>query len=115
MNDIEVGEYVRTNLGIIGKVTDRYINYPEPFELMLDKKHSLHEIEMEQKGEEIVKHSKNIIDVLEVGDRVEYKTNMYIKIGEVYDEKIMEEIRMSKVLSVLTHEQIEANCYRLEK
>lgn len=124
MNDIKVGEFVRVKnvkgnaIAKIIKYMGRDGGYKDPKMYLLDRyvRHDRDCIESDEIYEsDIIKHSKNIIDVLEFGDRVEYKTNMYIKIGEVCDEKMMEEIRISKVISVLTHEQIEANLYRLEK
>ena len=71
MNDIEVGEYVRTNDGVIGKLLriERddidislkwyvlYIPYKIKGEVYINKPY-------------IVKHSKNIIDLIEAGDYV---------------------------------------------
>ena len=73
---IEVGEYIRTNLGHIGKVIKEYtfengeVVYPEPQEWVLDNKYVLNEAEMYQMGEQIIRHSKAIIDLIEVGDYV---------------------------------------------
>ena len=135
MNDkIEIGEYVRTNNGIIGKLikierddidtslkwyvfndgkNERYINKPY-----------------------IVKHSKNIIDLLEVGDYVnghiinditnitddEYeideeddwavKKGIYLKCG---DEEGCIIIESNNIKSILTKEMYEQNCYRVEE
>jgi hypothetical protein len=70
-NEIEVGEYVRTKDGIIAKVT--YVDG-----LMIDcdedvfdlKNLAMMEIPIEYAEEYIIKHSKNIIDLIEEGDYV---------------------------------------------
>ena len=117
MEEIQIGEYVRTNDGKIGKLirierddidislkwyvfddrkNERYINKPY-----------------------IVKHSKNIIDLIEVGDIVN-KLEVY-EIGESEDGRkwihtfighlyYEEELRTA---TILTHEQYENDCYRI--
>ena len=57
---IEVGEYVRTKKGKIDKVTNDNCYMPQYIEC---KKSLLYK-------EDIIKHSKNIIDLIEVGDYV---------------------------------------------
>ena len=72
---IEVGMYVRTNLGNIGKIVEEYthqnhkVSYPEPQEWVLDTGYILNEALM-YNNEEITKASYNIIDLIEVGDYV---------------------------------------------
>jgi hypothetical protein len=74
MEEIKVNEYVRTNLGHIGKIIKEYtfkngeVVYPEPQEWVLDNKYVLNEAGMYQMGEQIVKHSPNIIDLIEEDD-----------------------------------------------
>lgn len=118
MEEIQIGEYVRTNDGKIGKLirierddidislkwyvfddrkNERYINKPY-----------------------IVKHSKNIIDLIEVGDIVngekviEIFNSYFLNLGELpyvitqnnkYEEQDIE--------TILTHEQYENDCYRI--
>ena len=73
MEEIEVGEYVRSNLGTMGKVTkiDSITNtkflYEDKTLITIDKN--------------VYKHSKNIIDLIEVGDYV----NGYKVIGVTLD------------------------------
>lgn len=83
---MEVGDYVRTNLGNIGKIIKEYthkkgnVEYPEPQEWVLDNGYSLNEALMFESNEEIVKCSKDLIDLIEVNDYVNgYKV---IKINE---------------------------------
>lgn len=124
--DIKVGDYVRIDndfriiaLGI-GKVirTNQdtiYVkmNFEMPFSFKI---------------EDITKHSKNIIDLIEVGDIVEYQVNSLskLKIGRV---KSYRDARSNKeylgvegfditkiyIKSILTHEQYNANCYKIEQ
>ena len=86
---MEINDYVRTKNGIIGK----YIQ-PE-----LGKPYITNGISFNE-GANYGKHSKDIIDLIEVGDYV----NGYLVIGSDYQIK-----------KVLTHEQFEANAYKIEK
>ena len=77
---------------------------------------------------EITKHSFNIIDLIEVGDIVEYQVNSLskLKVGRV---KSYRDARSNKeylgvegfditkiyIKSILTHEQYNANCYKIEQ
>ena len=66
---IEVGEYVRTKKGIIGKLVVETLTYPEPSEWVLATNGNHQEVIVECTDYPI-KHSKNIIDLIEVGDYV---------------------------------------------
>lgn len=134
--EIEVGEFVRTYNGIIGT-----INKIEPIGkgLRYAGEYSSEEIiqindgrvyERRLKRNNIVKHSKHIIDLIEVGDYV----NGY-KIVETYtDSKKEDEVWLGVVVSskmikeplqeyfdsemiktILTHEQYKQNCYKVEE
>lgn len=125
MSEIEVGDYVRINndfrliaLGI-GKVIR--INQDTIYVRMnLDLPISL-------KTENITKHSKNIIDLIEPGDIV---NNHYVK--AVYLDGAVKYIKLDNAYSpenhftgvrtyeddietILTHEQYEQNCYKIER
>ena len=100
MEEIEVGEYVRTLDGIkkiikANKGTERTYR-------------GQYEIEPKYKGsyciseKNIIKHSKNIIDLIEVGDIV---AKVMSKFGE----------HKEQIDTILTQEQYENNCYRLEE
>ncbi len=74
MQEIEVGEYVRTKKGYIAKVID----YKD--ELICDKT-------IDKSNEEnILKHSKNIIDLIEVGDYVNGREVKHIAIFEGFPD-----------------------------
>ena len=61
---IEVGEYIRTKLGTIGETIKKYEKY-----CVISNTRG----EIDVPYENIVKHSKNIIDLIEVGDYVNGK------------------------------------------
>ena len=72
-------------------------------------------------SEDIVKHSKNIIDLIEVGDFIEVHFPVRNKIRKIYVDEYFENSMVlngitSKNLilkTILTHEQYENNCYRI--
>lgn len=138
MEEIKTGEYIRLarNQGI-NKIIDIEENRYILDEDIADEYGDLTcVLERHQLKDEIVKHSKNIIDLIEVGDIVngykvlEISDSMYenskriliyknekekyerwIYIQE-YDGKVhtQEDIR-----SILTKEQYERNCYKVEE
>lgn len=119
-NEIEVGEYVRINndfrliaLGI-GKVigiNEDSIHVKMNFELPFSFK-----------KENIANHSKQLIDLIEVGDIVKDKYNKY-EVAFVKDDKIycndynlddsLITLREQDIKVILTKEQFEANCYKV--
>lgn len=120
MEDIKVGEKIRCNDGLIGELirierddidtslkwyvfddgkNERYVNKPY-----------------------ITKHSFNLIDLIEVGDILELKEgNSICYLGlrknqiTVNYPDLIESIKNKdcELLSILTHEQYEANCYKV--
>ena len=114
MEEIKVGDYVRVN-GIIGKV-EQIGN-----SLFWIENGSSYSLDNKK-----VKHSKNIIDLIEVGDIVEYQVNSLskLKVGRV---KSYRDARSNKeylgvegfditkiyIKTILTHEQYNANCYKI--
>nr|DAQ49115.1 MAG TPA: hypothetical protein [Caudoviricetes sp.] len=127
MGKIEIGEYVRTKSGFVGKVIGRHGGYGLHYELDVDK-----EI---QKGfmngivheDNIVKHSKNIIDLIECGDYVngELVTGFgYEDVNGEKEKSILVEGKYTKVSfallewdikTILTKEQMEANQYVVKR
>ena len=109
---IEVGEYARTYDGIIGKIE----NYDNG-EYWI--KHS--DDVWKCAEDSILKHSKNIIDLIEVGDIVEVyfpikKITRKIYVDEYFkDSMILNGIINGNIIlkKILTHEQYEQNCYKL--
>ena len=96
---IEIGDYVRTKKGKI---------------FQYDKGRAYL-----GKDNAIVKHSKNIIDLIEVGDYVNGK-EVYIQDGKLAIElaehippyELLENIEIE---TILTKEQYTSNCYKVER
>ena len=118
--EIEAGEYVRTKDGIIDIVILPYKGKcanPNCNDKHISCKANYY-IEAE-----IVKHSKNIIDLIEVGDIVQVKDTHFLDEDKKYmfDVERLEALKLDiknkdlEVLSILTHEQFEQNAYRLEE
>lgn len=111
MQEIEVGEYIRLNYGKIDKVknTDYYMQQ------YIECENGLHP------RENIEKHSKNIIDIIEAGDYVNKKlisktdkidNRNYIEWeeGDMYSTKIKND---KFIKSIVTHEQFESIEYKI--
>lgn len=126
MEEIEVGEYVRTNKGNIGQVIDIF------------QGHCVAKYHIEFKGNvkvkrqylstnTIVKHSKNIIDLIEVGDYVNGKEVKQIAMFEGFpdypkliftDEKHLipgETIENKDIKTIVTHERFASIEYKVEE
>lgn len=109
MSEIEVGEYVRTKNGIIDKV--------ERFSVGCCVWHCENGMCIDECNcigthlEDIVKHSKQLIDLIEVGDYVN---------GELITDKwdtrissIRSNFSEEDIKTILTKEQYLANCYKV--
>jgi hypothetical protein len=119
-NDIEVNEYVRTNKGNIGKVVEIRLGFNKDTQLYQN-------VYMLDNGlwtilEYIVKHGKQLIDLVENKDILKvriYKTIMFFGIDESTSDTKYKEIIKSiengecELLEILTHQQFEANCYKV--
>ena len=127
---IEVNEYVRTNKGNIGKVVEIRLGFNKDTQLY-------QKIYMLDNGlwtilEYIVKHSKQLIDLIGCGDIV----NKELVIGiiditndkeEIIGKKLITQYRSAQftgldikhyiyangIKTILTKEQFEANCYKV--
>lgn len=143
VDEIKVGEYVRTKNGLIGKVNKIELKGSETRfagEYLTDTIIQFNDgkvYERRVKDNYIVKHSKNIIDLIELGDIIEVVTeedfeeeytdklevaavgitdckgNKLNEIGICGDHGI-EYVALKDIRIILTHEQYERNCYRLE-
>ena len=129
MSKIEVGEYVRTKDGRIAQIKsidyeagiyrfDRII-YINDFRM---KEDVLYNNEMFKKV--IAKHSKQLIDLIENKDILKLKASdnkevFFIGIDEdtsdIKYKELIENIENgeNELLEILTHEQFEANCYKV--
>ena len=114
---IEVEEYVRFNNGEIGKAIDIKEN---PSRIVYSEYGEIGLIS------DIAKHSKQLIDLIEVEDIIKYRINNisttletkgYIEgIVDISDEEMLQRIKSDKnyhILEILTKEQFEANCYKV--
>ena len=118
---IEVGEYVRTKDGEIHKVIEikenRYItNFDDYFYYGYDNN-------MGGFKSDIVKHSKQIIDLIENKDVLKVRIDKTIMVfgmdedtSDIKYKELIENIENGEyeLLEILTHEQFEANCYKVE-
>lgn len=119
MKEIEVGEYVRTKNGI-SKVIENVDKYVTEEQICVDFISGMyHQVISKHR---IVKHSKQLIDIIEVGDIVKDKYNKY-EVAFVKDDKIycndynlddsLITLREQDIKAILTKEQFEANCYKV--
>ena len=115
---IEVGEYVRTKAGQIDKV----INNQYYLSAYIECKNDV----IWRNG--ILNHSKNIIDLIEVGDLIKYKLKnlQHYSYGIVHITKDprslketlrigLYEIESVEILEILTKKQYESNCYKVKE
>ena len=120
MEDIKVNDYIRTKDGIIARVT-RYDD------LMLDCDRdvfdlgylAMMEIPVEYIQEYVMKHSKNIIDLIEIGDFVEIIADgqpLRCEVDEFdYKNKLKDIGEEIIVKSIVTKEQFNSIKYKLEE
>lgn len=112
MEEIEVNEYVRTKKGAVGKLIE------------IDKKATAYYLDCLKcvSLKNIVKHSKQLIDLIENKDILKVridKTIMFFGIDESTSDTKYKEIIKSiengecELLEILTHQQFEANCYKV--
>lgn len=125
--EIKVGEYVRTEDGYIG-IFDRYSKRPNtsiykcPFNCFI--KLRKRKTPLQCGREYIVNHNFNIKELIENKDilKVKTKESEILIIGfdentiDIKYKEIIEKIENGEyeLLEILTHEQYERNCYRLE-
>lgn len=110
---IEVGEYVRAKNGKIDKVINNNCYMPQYIEC---EKSLLYK-------EDIVNHSKNLIDLIEEGDfvngyrideRAEYDVLIHKARGINRSGFMIPVAQYNEdIKTILTHEQYERNCYRI--
>ena len=121
MQEIEVGEYVRTKFGEITRIEEgktasgRYFYAKDEIFDGVEKSNCI-------RWSSIVKHSKNILDLIEVGDyvngsrviREEYgedDCDLFLKLqGDTHDYVLCSE---NQIKSIVTHEQFESIEYKI--
>ena len=119
---IEVNEYVRTKDGVIDKVIIEYngkCNNPN-----CDRKHLSCKSNYYNE-EDIVKHSKQLIDLIEVGDYVNGREVKHIAMFEGFPDYpkliFVDETHLipddtcenDEIQTILTKESYMANCYKV--
>ena len=117
---IEIGEYARMKSGEILKITGTCYEIDDYKIYKTDRNYTIVE-------DEIKSHSKNIVDLIEVGDIVHtmevldeepytWDEDIYYIWSENHLSSIIKAIKNRiNLIEILTHEQYEQNCYRLEK
>lgn len=111
-DEIEVNEYVRTKNGVIDKVDTLYGMIENTVHLENQKWFDT---------KNIVKHSKQLIDLIEEGDYVNemevldvYKPkDLWEPIEIRVDGRYTNFILAEDIKTILTKEQMEANCYKV--
>lgn len=108
MEEIKVGEYIRTSKG--------YMFY-------IDRKEKLQGLQfLDVQYGKIAKHSENIIDLIEIKDIVylrNLKGDVFDFKAEIFDDKTMLDFKIAidcnevKLLSIVTHEQFEQVEYKI--
>lgn len=109
---IEVGEYVRTKNGIIDKVDALYGMIENTVHLENKKWFDI---------KNILKHSKQLIDLIKVGDIVNgmevldihKPRDLWEPIEIRVDSRYTNFILAEDIKTILTKEQFEANCYKV--
>ena len=113
--DIEVNEYVRTNKGVIGKLISETLSYPEPSEWIL--KANNNKIVIVECNDYPVKHSKQLIDLIEIGDYVNGHLVEEVRIScfdsSIFVHEYAIELHENDIKTILTKESYMANCYKV--
>lgn len=83
--EIEVGEYIKTKTGFIGKVISKHGGYGLHYELDVKKEIQDNFMNGIVHEDNIAKHSKNIIDLIEYRDLIKFKNP--IKVSTIKNDK----------------------------
>ena len=115
VGEIELREYIRTKNGYIIKYQD---NVNTNIFSMDDDLYIENPLFPDE--EKIVKHSKNIIDLIEVGDIVEIYDVLNEDIIYIWNEEMLKAVKEDvangiKIRRILTKELFEANCYKVKE
>ena len=113
MEDIKVGEYVRLEGGYIRQYIKRSLDN----HIILDKAvQGFNYLTSVEEKEKIIKHSSNLIDLIEVGDIVNGKLIHKIDKGPNYCYLYYGNCKTFvdyQIQTILTKEQFEVNCYKV--
>ena len=141
MGEIEVNEYVRTEYGISKLIEIRKVDGCEEQKIYIfddisdelwsgDLPNELWKSEIEWHEEEFnnkifLKHSKKLIELIEVKDLVCFKNKLQNSLENeemiihIFDNDTLEEVKQAiekgeiELLEILTHEQFEQNAYKV--
>ena len=128
---IKVGEYVRTYFGIAKLLKKEKSNYSEQIIYTFDKldeslwsgdlPNEMWKSEIDWETQKyrspFIKHSKNIIDLIEVGDYVNGEKIITITNDRhlLLDRNVYLFDKFREIKTILTKEQYEANCYKVKE
>lgn len=115
---LSVGDYVRTDYGLIGKIFEKYRGVQNATIYKVDVSNEDFDYTNVFKFE-VVKSSPNIIDLIEVGDYVDgmkvidiVENDVYI--SDYYAESYIGIVKVKDIKSVVTKEQFEQMEYKVE-
>lgn len=124
---IEVGEYVRTESGHIARLLEK-TEYDYLFDGVIAEPFGEQWtwLSVNDGIKKIVKHSKQLIDLIEAGDIVKYRLKNF-KYTNVTKVNVIRDVRSNKesilidgynleqidILEILTKEQYNINCYKV--
>lgn len=119
---IKVGEFVRLarNQGINKIIYEDDDGFLILDEMIADEYgDECFEISLQDVDSEITKHSFNITDLIEVGDIVFIQDVLNNDFVYIYDDEMLKAVRETieeglEITEVLTHEQYEANAYKMK-
>lgn len=127
-DEIEVNEYVRTKDGHIAKYIEKLAKDEDVLDEMLFDNfiyEKYKHIRYSLLKEIIVKHSKQLIDLVELKDLVCFKNKLPNSLENekmiihIFDNDTLEEVKQAiereeiELLEILTHEQFEQNSYKV--
>lgn len=109
---IEVGEYVRTFNGLIGKVVELTDSGNYAIRIYNGAEYVVRAV--------IKNHSKDLIDLIEVGDIVHTRDVLNEDIVYIWSEEYLKTLKEDlnngiKLVDILTFEQYTKNCYTVER
>ena len=123
MGDINSNEYVRTRDGKIGvfvkyssRKDDSLYKCPANCFIRLNGRKS----DLQCFRDYIANHSKNIIDLIEVGDIVEIFDVLNEDVIYIWSEEMLKALKEDikngiRIRRILTHEQFEVNSYKVKE
>ena len=120
MEEIKVGDFVRTKYGYIAKITeiDNYIWFNQ--KINKESGMAVYELSKVEFENLVVKHSLNIIDLIEEGDyvngyRVEDVLESFVNIATGSNYFQAPSINEEDIKSIVTKEQFNAIEYKVEE